>query len=109
MFPDELPEQEDLLLEPRRVGVFGQEIAHLIPEDRRAARLEDDDRNARLDGYSNRLQQSLEHPFGERKQAVVVQRTSAADRRSGHDDVKAGGLEQVDGGDRRLRVKVIVE
>ena len=105
----EFAEERHLRAEPLCVFIVRQHVLHLVAEHRRAARLEDDDGDARADLVADRVDHAEEHLLRERQEAVVVQRPPAADGTPRDDHLEARRLEQLHRRNRGLRMKVVVE
>ena len=74
---EKFAEQEDLLAQPLRSLVVGEETSQLITKDTGAARLENDDGNAGLDFRSQRVHHLLQVSARLLQKSKVVQRASA--------------------------------
>jgi len=105
----ELAQQERLAAQALRILILRKEIGQLVAEDGDAARLEPDDRRAGADVVPQGVEDLAELAPCEAEHAEVVERAAAAERLRGNGNVIAGGLQDLDGRLRRLRMEIVVE
>ena len=92
-----------------RVVVVRQELPELVLEDGDATRLEPDDRDPSAIPLAQLVEAAAEVALREVEEAVVVERTAAADVSFGDDDLPARRLERLDRGDADVGAHVVVE
>src|SRR5439155_5400247 len=104
----ELREVVRLLAEPQRVLVVREQLSRLVLEDRRAARLDADDRDAGAQVVAQRADRPTQVALGEVEEAVVVQGPAAAEPLRRQRDAVAERLERLDRGDADVDVEEAV-
>src|SRR5271166_6325527 len=108
-FLQKLAQQECLFREPSRSFIVREEVGQFIAEHRRAAGLENNDGNARLDlglQHVERLQKQVPRPI---QHAPVVKRAPATQLCARQKNAEPGGLENIDRSLGRVRQKEIVK
>ena len=102
---EKLTQQERLRAQLFRPRVSRKQIAQLIAEHRRAARFEDDDRNAGIDEYGQRREHLLQILLRLIEHPEVIQRPPAAQPALRDKHMAAGGAQHVVRRTQRLGMK----
>src|SRR3954469_1196450 len=109
LLDEEFAEGEDLAAQALGVLIAGEEVEHLIAEDRHAARLQADDRNPLADLLPQRVQDLPELPLSLIEHPIVVERAPATEMLPGDRHLESRRLQHLDGGARRGGMEIVVE
>src|SRR5881628_1055834 len=109
MMLQEFAEQKGLPPQAFGACVGGEEPAKLVAEHGGAARFEHDNRTARVDRRTKRLQHTLQIHLGVVQETEVVQGSPAAEVLIGNGRAETCVPQDSERGLARLRVKVVVE
>src|SRR5438132_10422931 len=109
MVRQKLAERSDQRAQSLCPRIVGEQILQLVAEDRDAARLEADDRNAFIDFAIQGADDVAQPPLRRVEHAVVVERPSAAQRRARNLHREAAALQNPDRRHCGLWMEMVVE
>src|SRR5260370_32064124 len=106
---EKLAEEKRLTSQPGGARIRWEQIAQLIAKDRSTARLQHDDRDARINLDAQGTHDSLQVFLGSVEHAEIVQRSPAAKMNLGDADLETHAPKYFQRRASRVRMKVIVK